>query len=192
MPKDTGLGDATRLTFKDVVDLLEVVEVFDWCESIDIKVGDSHLKVNRGSNGGGRRPDAASGTSIRRTIQQISSAADANVEEKSAVVDSPEATSRENLKDTEEISKNQNTVEEKIKVIDAPSIGTFYRAPNPDSPPFVEIGDRVSQGDVVAIVEVMKLFAEISSPFDGIIENIMASNGALVEYKQPLIAVKLT
>ncbi len=72
----------------------------------------------------------------------------------------------------------------------SPIVGTFYRAPNPDSPSFVEVGDRVKTGQVLCIVEAMKLMNEIESDVDGTIVEIHVENAQAVEYGEPLFAVK--
>ena len=71
-------------------------------------------------------------------------------------------------------------------VIKSPLVGTFYAAPAADAKPFVKIGDRVKKGQVLAIVEAMKMMNEIESDCDGTITEIMVTNGAPVEYGQPL------
>ncbi len=73
--------------------------------------------------------------------------------------------------------------------ITAPMVGTFYRAPSPESPPFVNEGDRVSPGQTVCIVEAMKMFNEISSEVGGRVVRILVENGAPVEYGQPLMLI---
>ncbi|MDH5608164.1 MAG: acetyl-CoA carboxylase biotin carboxyl carrier protein [Cyclobacteriaceae bacterium] len=73
--------------------------------------------------------------------------------------------------------------------IKSPMIGTFYLTPNPDSPAFVAIGDKVKPGDTVCIVEAMKLFNEIESEVSGTIIKILVDNASPVEYDQPLFLV---
>lgn len=73
--------------------------------------------------------------------------------------------------------------------ITAPMVGTFYRAPNPDAPPFVEEGDEVHPGQTVCIIEAMKLFNEIQSEVGGRVARVLAENGAPVEYGQPLFLI---
>ena len=79
---------------------------------------------------------------------------------------------------------NKNYVE-----IKSPMIGTFYRTPNPESPSFVQIGDKVTAGQVVCIVEAMKLFNEIESEVSGTIVKVLVENANPVEYDQPLFLV---
>jgi acetyl-CoA carboxylase biotin carboxyl carrier protein len=74
----------------------------------------------------------------------------------------------------------------------APMVGTFYRSPKPDAPPFVVEGDTVEVGQTVCILEAMKLFNEIPSEIAGRIARILVDNGAPVEYGQPLFLVAPT
>ncbi|WP_028357152.1 acetyl-CoA carboxylase biotin carboxyl carrier protein [Brackiella oedipodis] len=75
------------------------------------------------------------------------------------------------------------------QVIKAPMVGTFYRAPNPNSPAYVEVGSSVSEGETLCIIEAMKLLNEIESDCSGIIKKILVENGEPVEYGQPLFIV---
>jgi len=77
-----------------------------------------------------------------------------------------------------------------LLAITSPMVGTFYRSPSPEAPPFVNIGDEVEPGKVVCIVEAMKLFNEIESDIRGKIVKILAENGKPVEYGQKLFLVK--
>lgn len=74
--------------------------------------------------------------------------------------------------------------------IKSPMIGTFYRTSNPDSPPFVAVGDKVSKGQTVCIIEAMKLFNEIESEVSGTIIKVMVENSSPVEYDQVLFVVE--
>jgi acetyl-CoA carboxylase biotin carboxyl carrier protein len=74
--------------------------------------------------------------------------------------------------------------------IKSPMIGTFYRSGNPDSPPFVSVGDKVSKGQTVCIIEAMKLFNEIESEVSGTIVKAMLENASPVEYDQVLFVVE--
>lgn len=73
--------------------------------------------------------------------------------------------------------------------ITSPMVGTFYRAPAPDEPPFVDVGDRVRVGQTVCIIEAMKLMNELESEVTGEIMEILVENGQPVEYGQPLMRV---
>jgi len=73
--------------------------------------------------------------------------------------------------------------------IKSPMIGTFYRSPKPEDPSFVNVGDTISAGDKVCIVEAMKLFNEIESEISGTIVKVLVDNASPVEYEQPLFLV---
>lgn len=75
-------------------------------------------------------------------------------------------------------------------VVKAPIVGTFYSAPSPDKPPFVRVGQQVKKGDVIMIIESMKLMNEVQSDFDGTVAEILVQNGEAVEYDQPIMIIK--
>ena len=74
-------------------------------------------------------------------------------------------------------------------VLTAPMVGTFYRAPSPDSPPFVEVGKTVAAGDVVCIIEAMKLMNQIEADKAGVVAAILVEDGQPVEFGQPLMVI---
>lgn len=74
--------------------------------------------------------------------------------------------------------------------IESPMVGTFYSAPDPDSPPFVTSGKRIGRDDVVCLIEAMKVFNEIKGEVAGVVEKILVENGQAVEYGQPLFLVR--
>ena len=75
-------------------------------------------------------------------------------------------------------------------VLKSPIVGTFYRAPSPDADPYVQVGERVKRGQVLCIVEAMKLMNEIESDEDGVIEEILIRNAQPVEFGEPLFAIR--
>jgi acetyl-CoA carboxylase biotin carboxyl carrier protein len=75
-------------------------------------------------------------------------------------------------------------------IITSPFVGTFYRAPSPEAPPFADVGQNVRKGQVVCIVEAMKLMNEIESEFDGKLLEILVKNAEHVEYGQPLFRIE--
>ena len=75
------------------------------------------------------------------------------------------------------------------KVITCPLVGTFYSSPAPDAEDYVKVGDTVKKGQVIGIVEAMKLMNEIESDFDGKVAEIYVQNGQAVEYGQPLFRI---
>ena len=77
-----------------------------------------------------------------------------------------------------------------VSYITSPFVGTFYRSPGPDSAPFVDVGTRIKKGQVLCIVEAMKLMNEIEAEIDGVIVQCLVDNGHPVEYGEPLFKIK--
>jgi acetyl-CoA carboxylase biotin carboxyl carrier protein len=77
-----------------------------------------------------------------------------------------------------------------LAVVKSPIVGTFYRSAEPDSPPFVEVGTTVKKGQVLCIIEAMKLMNEIDSEYDGEVVNVYVENGQPVQYGERLFAIK--
>lgn len=94
---------------------------------------------------------------------------------------------------TKEIANNliktKQEETENCKIVKSPMVGTFYSKPSPDAKEYVKVGDKVSKGDVLCIVEAMKLMNEIESEFDGEIIEIMVKDGETVEYGKPLFKI---
>ena len=84
-----------------------------------------------------------------------------------------------------EQSSNENTG----KIVKSPMVGTFYIKPNPSANPYVEVGNKVKKGDVLCIIEAMKLMNEIESEFDGEVAEIFIKDGEAVEYGKPLFKI---
>lgn len=87
-------------------------------------------------------------------------------------------------------SEKFNECEIDGNVVKAPIIGTFYSSPSPDKPAFVSEGQKVKKGDVLFIIESMKLMNEIQSDFDGTVKKILVSNAEGIEYDQPLMIIE--
>ena len=90
------------------------------------------------------------------------------------------------------LSASEASMAEEVsgKIVQSPIVGTFYSAPSPDKPPFVKTGDEVKKGDVIMIIESMKLMNEIQSEYDGVVEQILVSDGQAVEFDQPIMVIK--
>lgn len=74
--------------------------------------------------------------------------------------------------------------------ITAPMVGTFYTAPTPDQPPFVQVGDRVKKGDPLCLLEAMKMMSEVPAPADCIIEGVLVKDGELVGFDAPMFRIR--
>jgi len=98
-------------------------------------------------------------------------------------VDSP-------MNDTIEIEEEHIQTDLNLQIQKAPLVGTFYRSSKPDEPPFIEIGDKVSKGQTLCIIEAMKIFNEIESEFDGTLVDILIDDSNPVEFNQALFSIK--
>ena len=78
-----------------------------------------------------------------------------------------------------------------LSVVKSPIVGTFYRSPDPEAKSFVEVGDKVGKGQVLCIIEAMKLMNEINSEDDGEITKIFVDNGQPVQYGDPLFSIRV-
>ena len=91
---------------------------------------------------------------------------------------------------TEPVGGDESGETEELYEIRSPMVGTFYRATAPDADPFVEEGDTVDAGEVLCIIEAMKVMNQIESEVSGRITGVLVENGTPVEYNQPLFLVK--
>jgi acetyl-CoA carboxylase biotin carboxyl carrier protein len=91
-----------------------------------------------------------------------------------------------------QVAPSQATAITEVKgnVVKSPIVGTFFAAPSPDKEPFVKVGSQVKKGDVIFIIESMKLMNEITSEYDGVIAEIIVENGKTVEYGQPILRIE--
>lgn len=157
----------------DVEKIKQLIEMMVANDLVEISLRDGEVEVNlRRPNPGG--PVLAS--PLERTEQPgAMSAAPVPIGEPAAVP--PAAPTAEED-------------ESELVEITSPMVGTFYSAPDPDSPPFVTAGSEVGPGSVVCILEAMKVFNEIKAEISGTIERILVKNEQPVEYGQPLFSVR--
>jgi acetyl-CoA carboxylase biotin carboxyl carrier protein len=87
-------------------------------------------------------------------------------------------------------AKPQEEPDAGLHIITSPIVGTFYRSPNPEADPFVNVGDRISKGQVLCIIEAMKLMNEIESDIEGVVAAIYPASGQPVEYGEKLFAIR--
>ena len=90
---------------------------------------------------------------------------------------------------TQETTQSINLENDNQVIVKSPIIGTFYRKPSPDKPSFVEVGQSIAKGDVLCVIEAMKLFNEIESDFTGKIVKILVDDQSPVEFDQPLFII---
>ena len=87
--------------------------------------------------------------------------------------------------------QDETVAEENLHHVTTPLVGTFYNAPAPDAPPYVQKGDKVAKGQTLCIVEAMKLMNEIESDVDGVVEEILCENASPVEFGSKLFAIRM-
>ena len=147
------------MDIRKIKKLIELITESD-VEEIEIKEGDESIRINR--------------------RQQIVSAAPAPILSAAPVT----ATANEAPAPASEV--NTGT---KAQTINAPMVGTFYKAPSPDSAPFVEVGQSVQAGDVLCIIEAMKMMNQIEADRSGVIQSIEVNDGEPIEFDQVLFTI---
>jgi len=155
------------LSFKDVAEILKLIDASQ-CDEVVLELEGTRLVVRRNSSS-----DPAS--------VAAPPAADSPPQSSTPPV---EATARV----TEAIPKTP--AEPGLLDVRSPMVGTFYRKPSPEEPPFVEEGARVKKGDTLCLVEVMKLFTTVEAPEDGTIAEIAQEDGATIEFNQLLFRMR--
>lgn len=150
------------MDIRKVKKLIELLEASDIAE-IEIKEGEESVRISRGSS-------SAQPQAIAYQLPQQVAPAPAPVAAPAAVA--PSATP----------AASANAVK-------SPMVGTFYGSPAPTSPAFVEVGKHVKAGDVICIVEAMKMMNQIEADHSGVVEAILVKDGEPVEFDQPLIII---
>jgi acetyl-CoA carboxylase biotin carboxyl carrier protein len=156
------------LRFDEIAEIMKIIDSSS-CDELIVETGDIKLVVRR--NGGGGAP------SISERPALSSAASSAAREVTQTATRTPQASA----------PKIESSGKLEVK---APMVGTFYRAPSPDAPVFVEVGSVVRKGQPLCLIEVMKLFTTINSDFDGKVVQIGAENGELVEYGRILFVIE--
>jgi acetyl-CoA carboxylase biotin carboxyl carrier protein len=102
---------------------------------------------------------------------------------------SPKATI---VADSQQVRTDHSNAEAapKGQPVPSPMVGTFYRRPLPTDPPYVEEGQRIERGDVIGVIEAMKVFNEVESPIGGVVRKFLASDGQLVQEGEPLLLIE--
>jgi len=130
------------------------------------------------SSGAPQQPPASSGGNPQ-------AASDATQDSASAASTPAQDTAENGMAEAEE----ETGVATDEHVVKAPIVGTFYRSPSPDADPFVEVGDSVAEGDVLCIIEAMKLMNEIECETSGTVEEVLVEDAEPVEFDQPLFVI---
>jgi len=154
------------MDLQQIKQILELVREHDLSE-FEIEHEGLRLKI---------RKDPSGGHLVSQLAQAVPAAAPA-----ASVVAVPSAAAAAEAADEADVE---------LAVVKSPIVGTFYRSPEPAAPSFVDIGSTVKKGDVLCIIEAMKLMNEIDSEYDGEIVNVYVENGQPVQYGERLFAIR--
>lgn len=155
------------LSYNEVAEILKIIDASE-CEEVILELEGARLVVRRGGSGASGAPAALPTSAAAAQTGQATASA-------------PQAPSVPRASAESETSG--------AHVIRAPMVGTFYRRPSPEDPPFVEEGAKIKAGDPLCLIEVMKLFTTIEATVGGTIASIVAEDGMLVEFDQPLFTI---
>ncbi len=154
------------LTFQEVADILKLIDASD-CEEVVLELEGIKLSVRRGGG-------SASGAAFAPA---------------SAITEMGQENNSRATGDGKPDASTPATEPASGYAVKSPMVGTFYRAPSPGKPPFVETGARIAAGDPLCLVEVMKLYTTIEAPLNGTVRQVVAEDGALVEFDQLLFVI---
>ncbi|MGB9688486.1 acetyl-CoA carboxylase biotin carboxyl carrier protein [Thermogutta sp.] len=161
-----------------VRELIELMRTHDLSE-IDLRSGERRIRLRRG-------PEAVAPPAAAPVPVWVPSLPPGVAPSVPATTVQPPAPSQPPARESETLPPPK---EENITYIRSPMVGTFYASPDPDSPPYVKVGDHVNPETIVGIVEAMKVFNELPAEISGKIVAVLVENGEPVEYGQPLFKV---
>ena len=157
------------MEFEKIKELIKLVNSSSLA-FFELQSGNDHIKMDKSLTRGENDNNASN-------VGSISNLANTTVNSKETV----EST----------VAEKETIIEDRsISVIRSPMVGTFYSSASPESSPFIEIGDTISKGKVICIIEAMKLMNEIESEYSGIVIERLVNDGDMVEYGQPLFNLK--
>lgn len=162
------------MDLKDIQNLIKFVAKSGASE-VKLEMEDIKITIKTGSD---------DGRGETTYIQQIPTMAQPPIQSHAQASSAPQQVATE-LRAAPEEAKESNLI-----TIKSPIIGTFYRKPAPDKPVFVEVGDTINTGDVLCVIEAMKLFNEIESEVSGKIVKVLVDDSTPVEFDQPLFLVE--
>lgn len=160
--------------------LRRLLKIFDESSAVELRIEEEGINLRIAKQSGG-------GTSVQAipSVYQVQPAL-----QQAPVAAQPAAPAAVEQPRQEQPAAAAQTAEN-LHTITSPIVGTFYRASSPDADPFTQVGDRVSPGSPLCIVEAMKLMNEIESDVAGTVVKVLAENAKPVEYGQPLFQIRL-
>ena len=179
-----------KLTYEDLLQIIELVKSSEQWSEFHLKVGDLEVDFKRAPRSSTGASSAAATAAATNSHAATSAAAShqraGHVGGGEVVNDLPSAaTASQTAAHAAPVQHSANAV-----LVKSPMVGTFYRAPEPGAPPFVDIGDQVDPDTIVCIIEVMKLMNSIPAGAKGVVSQIVVTDGEAVEYGQVLMVIE--
>ena len=163
------------LTFEQIKELIDLVSDRG-LEGVEIERSGFRVKIDGKSHG------LAAPTAVGSSGEQVAGTVEATVPTGDSSFVSGESAPTK--------TEAEAMAEDGLHLLRSPIVGTFYTSPSPDADPYIRVGDRVKRGQVLCIVEAMKLMNEIESDEDGVIEKVYPRNAQPVEFGEPLFAIR--
>jgi acetyl-CoA carboxylase biotin carboxyl carrier protein len=179
-----------QIDFQDVLALVELIKASSNFSEIRLRSGDVEIELRR--NGGAGFDPALTCRTSATTPTATSAAALASRDEAPAVIAPKPAARAAAMPAIATDQKARPVAREGVTIIKAPMVGAVYHAPEPGAAPFVKVGQNVSPGDPICIVEVMKLMNSINAESHGVVTEILVADGEAVEYGQELFVISTT
>lgn len=170
--------------------MLKVQEIRELIKLVDQSSIDEFEYENEGSKIKMKKNAGVTVSAVQPALQPVVQAAPAPVVTVPASQAAPIAAVQETVQEAPKVETAVEQDTANLHKITSPMVGTFYASPSPDADVYVKAGSKVSKDSIVCIVEAMKLFNEIEAEVNGEIVEVLAKNGQLVEYGQPLFLVK--
>ena len=159
------------MDFEKIKELIQLVDSSDLA-FFELQTGNDHIKMDKSLN---RNIEENKLSSSSQKVENVTDASNM-------------ANLKHELKNTEKCI--DEIIEDDDMVIKSPMVGTFYSSASPESETFIKVGDKISKGKVICIIEAMKLMNEIESEYSGIVTKCLVNDGDMVEYGQPLFKIK--
>lgn len=171
------------MEFKQITDLVKLVSKSDLIE-FKLKEGDFEISILTNKHGKANPKEYSSAGVVPTAAPMYTSA--------SAPPPPASSQTETDLKNSPPVSDGDEKQDDEANYLEisSPMVGTFYRSASPDKPPFIKVGDTIEKGDVVCIIEAMKLYNEIESEISGKVVKVMVEDAVPVEYDQVLFLIE--
>lgn len=168
------------MNLSDIKELIEKIDSSN-IAYFEVKLDNSYIKMDKSLTRSLKEENKISNEDVSKTLEAK------EVDNGESIV-----SSKKSKEVSEEVKEEMEKVvsEEDLYVVTSPMVGTFYESPGVEEPSYVSVGSKISLGDILCIIEAMKLMNEIESEIAGEIVEVLVQNGNMVEYGQPLFKVR--